>query len=126
MPSHLLSSRCPAAYPLAAMGGSAHLNYAAGGLFFAGGVAGYARAASVPSLIGGVVVGATLMGSGYTVSKGNDLEGHALAAVTGWTVTAGMAQRLMATGKFMPAGAAATVGLLTALYNSKKASDWYG
>jgi uncharacterized membrane protein (UPF0136 family) len=106
------------------MGGSAHLNYTAGGLIFAGGVAGYAKAGSVPSLIAGVCVGSTLIGAGYMIGKGNDFEGHAVGAAASWAVTAGMGQRFARTGKLMPTGVVATIGLVTALYNSKKAKDW--
>ena len=91
---------------------------------FAGGVAGYAKAGSIPSLIAGVCIGSTLIGAGYTVQKGEDFQGHALGAVAGWATTAGMGQRFMSSGKFMPAGLVATVGLLTAVYNTKKAKDW--
>ena len=96
----------------------------AGSLVLAGGVAGYAKAGSVPSLIAGVCIGSTLIGAGYTVSQGKDFEGHAMGAASGWILTAAMGQRFLSSGKFMPAGLAAGVGLLTALYNSKKAKDW--
>ena len=86
---------------------------------------GYTKAGSVPSLVGGVVAGGALVGAGAIITKGDDFTGHALGAATGWAISAGMGKRFIASGmKGMPAGAATAVGLLAAVYNSKKASDW--
>ena len=106
------------------MGGSAHLNFTAGGLVAAGGAYGFAVSGSMPSLIGGAVAGGAFIGAGAIISNGQDFEGHALGAGSGWALAAGMGQRAFSTGKFMPAGAAAAIGLIAALYNSKKAKDW--
>ena len=106
------------------MGGSAHLNYAAGGVLIAGGLAGYVRAGSIASLAGGGTLGGAICVAGMMISKGRDLEGHALALIASTVLLASMGQRFFRTGKFMPAGAAASVGALTALYNGKKTVDW--
>ena len=108
----------------AIMGGSAHLNYAAGGVLIAGGLAGYVRAGSIASLAGGGTLGGAMCVAGMMISKGRDLEGHALALSASTVLLATMGQRFFRTGKFMPAGAAASVGALTALYNGKKTVDW--
>ena len=97
------------------MGGSAHLNFTAGGAIILGGVAGYARAGSVMSLAGGGTIGGALVAAGVVISKGKDLEGHALALAASSLLLAAMGARFAKTGKFMPAGAAAGVGALTAL-----------
>ena len=106
------------------MGGSAHLNYAAGGLLVAGGMAGYAKSGSVASLAAGSSLGGALVAAGVIITKGKDLEGHALALAASSLVLAAMGSRFMKTGKFMPAGAAAALGGLTAVFNGKKVSDW--
>ena len=100
------------------------MNYTAGGLVCAGGIAGYARSASVASLAGGLGAGLPLLGAGYIISSGSDFEGHALGCASGSVLTVGMGARFLKSGKFMPAGLVASIGLLTALYNGKKASDW--
>ena len=101
-----------------------HPNYTAGGLVASGGAFGYYKAGSIPSLLGGLLGGAAFVGAGYIIQKGDDFNGHALGAAAGWGLTLGMGSRGLRSGKFMPAGAAATIGLVAALYNSKKASDW--
>lgn len=106
------------------MGGSAHLNYSAGILCAVGGIAGYLRAASTASLLGGFGGGLPLLISGYMISSGDDFNGHALGCATGGALTGAMGTRFLKSGKFMPAGLVATVGLMTALYNGKKAIDW--
>jgi uncharacterized membrane protein (UPF0136 family) len=106
------------------MGGSAHLNYTAGGLCVAGGVAGYLRAASMASLLGGIGAGLPLIGAGYLISGGSDFEGHALGCASGSALAGGMGMRFLKSGRFMPAGLVASIGLLAAVYNGKKAMDW--
>jgi uncharacterized membrane protein (UPF0136 family) len=107
-----------------AMGGSAHFNYTAGGLVCAGGVAGFVRSASTASLAGGLGAGLPLLASGYMIASGDDFNGHALGCASGGVLAGGMGMRFLKGGKFMPAGMVATIGLLTALYNAKKAHDW--
>ena len=106
------------------MGGSAHLNFTAGGLSIAGGAAGFAKAGSAMSLVGGGAVGAGFLLAGYLIQTGEDFQGHAVGSAAGGTLTAAMGSRFAKTGKMMPAGAAAGLGLLTLAYNLKKAKDW--
>ena len=59
-------------------------NTLAGGLVAAGGIAGYAKAGSMPSLIGGLVGGGALIGAGALVSTRKfDLEGHVIGMAAG-------------------------------------------
>ena len=106
------------------MGGSAHLNFTAGALSIAGGAAGFARAGSTASLAGGGTVGLGFLFAGYLIQTGDDLAGHVCGCAAGGTLTAAMGSRFVKTGKMMPAGAAAGVGLVALLYNMKKARDW--
>ena len=93
-------------------------------MLIAGGLAGYVRAGSIASLAGGGTLGGAICVAGMMITKGRDLEGHALALLASTVLLATMGQRFFRTGKFMPAGAAASVGALTALYNGKKTVDW--
>ena len=106
------------------MGGSAHLNFTAGGLVAAGGLVGYARAGSFGSLMGGGACGAGLIAAGVLIQRGQDFEGHALGLGWGTVLAGSMGSRFFRTGKFMPAGLAAGIGLVAALYNGTKANDW--
>lgn len=85
---------------------------------------GYMRAASIASLLGGSAAGAAFLISGYTIEQGNDFIGHATGAAAGGVLSAGMGSRYLKTGKFMPTGLVAAVGIISTLYNAKKASDW--
>ena len=90
-------------------------NTLAGGLVAAGGIAGYAKAGSMPSLIGGLVGGGALIGAGALVSTRKfDLEGHVIGMAAGSVLGGGMLPRFMSTGKFMPAGLVAAVGIAMA------------
>ena len=90
----------------------------------AGGCVGYARAASLMSLVGGCTFGGALIASGIIIQKGHDFEGHAFGAASSAVAAAAMGSRFAKTGKFMPAGAVAALTAVAAAYNSKKASDW--
>lgn len=46
------------------MSGSSHINYSVAGLLALGGLMGYAKAKSVPSLVGGLAMGALFAYSG--------------------------------------------------------------
>lgn len=105
------------------MGGSAHAAYAVGALLCAGGLAGFVRARSKPSLFAGVGLGTLMLVSGYIIQKGNDLEGHTLALVTSGLVVAGTLPRAVKTQKVVPA-AVAFVGLVSALYQGQKVREW--
>lgn len=106
------------------MGGSSHLNFTTGGLVAAGGAYGYMKSGSKPSLLFGLLAGAAFVGAGQQIQQGNDFNGHALGAAAGWGLGGGMGLRAVSSGKIMPAGVVATIGLVATLYNTKKANDW--
>jgi uncharacterized membrane protein (UPF0136 family) len=101
--------------------GSVHLNSALGGLTAIGGVMGYLKKGSVPSLMAGSVCGALLIGSGILITNKNEsFQGHALASGVTGAMTIGMGQRFITNGKFMPAGLVATLGAAGLAYNIRK------
>eukprot|EP00730_Choanoeca_flexa_P001402 TRINITY_DN10618_c0_g1_i2.p6 TRINITY_DN10618_c0_g1~~TRINITY_DN10618_c0_g1_i2.p6 ORF type:complete len:112 (+),score=14.73 TRINITY_DN10618_c0_g1_i2:2668-3003(+) len=103
---------------------SHHVNYTIGGLMAIGGITGYAKKRSVPSLVAGVSIGALYAGSGYMIANGNEQAGHDLATAVSVVVTALMSKRAASSGKLMPSGAVAAVAALGAVYNGKKSYDW--
>jgi len=105
------------------MGGSAHAAYAVGALLCAGGLAGFVRARSKPSLVAGVGLGTMMLVSGYIIQDGNDLRGHTFALITSGLVVAGTLPRAVKTQKIVPA-AVALVGLVSAFYQGKKVREW--
>lgn len=104
--------------------GSAHLNFTLGGIVVVGGALGYFRKGSMMSLVGGLAVGSFLLGSGHLIASDREYEGHQLATGTSGILAAGMGQRFVKTGKFMPAGLVAALGVGAAAYNYKKAKEW--
>ena len=65
----------------------------------AGGIVGYRRRGSVPSLVAGVG-----LGSGIAVAASWQLDRPIAAAVLSGVLTASMASRYWKSGKFMPSG----------------------
>ena len=104
--------------------GSAHLHFTLGGLIVLGGAMGYIRKGSQISLVAGLAFGSLLLGSGYMIANDREYHGHMLATGTTGLMALGMGQRFVSTGKFMPAGLVATVGIAAAAYNFNKARDW--
>lgn len=72
-------------------------------LMLVGGIIGYKKAQSKPSLIAGIVT-AVLLGFCYWLSRSNPLLGFQLAFVINGALDGVFLVRLMKTRKFMPAG----------------------
>jgi len=104
--------------------GSAHLNFTLGALVAAGGVAGYVRSRSSPSLIAGLALGALYGASGYLISQGQAENGHLLGAATSGLLTLAMGNRFRKTRSLMPAGLLTGLGLAGAVYNSSKFAEY--
>lgn len=104
--------------------GSAHPAFGLGALTIAGGAAGYFKKGSKASLGAGVVCGGLLIGSGVLISGENQYGGHALATGTSSVMALGMGSRYLKTGKVMPAGVVAALGVVSAAYHAKKTLEW--
>jgi len=85
--------------------------FAFGGITIAGGVMGFVKAKSRPSLIAGSVSGVLLLGSGYLVGTSQTRVG----LILGLIVSLGLAGRFISvfrkSGKIMPAGLMAVLGV---------------
>lgn len=106
------------------MGGEAHAAFTVGALVGLGGVAGYVRAKSVPSLVAGLTFGAGFVGCGALISTSQEFAGHAFACALGSVLAVSMGARAVKSGKFMPAGMVASIGTLSAAYHGPKAAEW--
>ena len=104
--------------------GSAHLNFTLGGLIVMGGAMGFMRKGSKISLVAGLTFGSLLLGSGWMIANDREYHGHMVATGASGLMSVGMGQRFLSTGKFMPAGLVAAVGVAAAAYNFNKALDW--
>ena len=105
--------------------GSAHLSFTMAGLCAGGGVVGYVRARSVPSVVAGFGCGALFLGSGLLIKQGDNVKGHGLALMTSVALVGALGPRALKTGKMMPAGAVAMLGAVSAAYHAKKTIEWW-
>ncbi|KAJ3124234.1 hypothetical protein HK098_001296 [Nowakowskiella sp. JEL0407] len=105
------------------MAGAAHIAFTMGGICSVGGVIGYAKSKSLPSLIAGVSFGSLFAISGYLISKNKDY-GVELATVTSGVLFVAMGRRAVKTRKPVPATLAAA-GLLSNAYYAKKWFEQY-
>ncbi|XP_053203867.1 transmembrane protein 14C-like [Panonychus citri] len=78
-------------------------------LVAAGGVIGYVKAGSIPSLAAGLIFGSTLGVGAYMTSK--DPQNYYLTLGTSTLLTGLMGYRFFNTGKFMPAGLIAALSV---------------
>ncbi len=107
------------------MTGSAHAAFGVGGLTVAGGLFAYFKRGSVPSLVGSVILGGSLIVGGLLVNDGSNFSGHAIASAGSVGLLAIGASRYNTTRKPMPAAPMMVLGCVSAIYQIKKASDWY-
>lgn len=104
--------------------GSAHPAFGLGALTILGGAVGYFKKGSKASLGAGVVCGGLLIGSGLMISGESQYNGHLLASGTSSLMALGMGSRYLKTGKVMPAGVVAAMGIVSCAYHAKKALEW--
>ncbi|CAL1540856.1 unnamed protein product [Lymnaea stagnalis] len=85
----------------------------------AGGIIGYVKAGSVPSLAMGVACGTLMMYGAYQM--GQDPKNITVSLVTSAVLTGVMGYRFSNSGKFMPAGLVGALSLLMVLRLSYRA-----
>eukprot|EP01133_Synstelium_polycarpum_P015068 gene15068-17834_t len=97
-----------------------------GAITLMGGVMGYYKAKSLPSLIAGSAFAVLYTASGLLIER-DPQQGHALSTVVSTALAFAMGKRAIKTQKIMPGGIVATAGALSAVYNGKKLYDYtYG
>uniref|UniRef100_A0A7R9V9Q8 Transmembrane protein 14C n=1 Tax=Chlamydomonas euryale TaxID=1486919 RepID=A0A7R9V9Q8_9CHLO len=104
--------------------GQAHLDIALAALCAGGGVVGYLKKGSLPSLLGGVAFSGAYALSGYYINTVDAVRGHQMGAATSLLLAGVMGARLVKTKKVMPAGLLAGTGALGLLYHLKKYQEW--
>jgi uncharacterized membrane protein (UPF0136 family) len=98
-----------------------HLSFTLAGLLAAGGVMGYVKAKSVPSLLGGLGLALAYGYSGYTIREEFNLKnGYSIGATASSVLTGIGVSRLQKTKKFMPAGLMSVLGILATGYYGYK------
>eukprot|EP00047_Mylnosiga_fluctuans_P003756 m.230809 g.230809 ORF g.230809 m.230809 type:complete len:140 (+) comp12114_c0_seq1:99-518(+) len=96
------------------------LNYVAGVLIASGGLAGYLKKGSVPSLVAGVGSGAVYVLCGYLATHGSGPTAHQVGTGVSVLLAGMMGMRAARSGKFMPAGLVATISALAGVYNGRQ------
>ena len=92
------------------------LNSVAGGLTFAGGVMGFVTKGSNASLIAGSTFGGLLLVSAFLTSQ-KKLIGNVLGTGVSGMLTYTMGKKFLKSGKFMPAGLIAGLGIASFIFN---------
>ncbi|EFJ44121.1 hypothetical protein VOLCADRAFT_106504 [Volvox carteri f. nagariensis] len=104
--------------------GEVHLDLALSALTSMGGVMGYVRKKSLPSLIGGLTFSVAYGTAAYIIQSKDAFLGHSVGCATSALMTTIMGMRLAKTKKVMPAGILTGVGLLGFVYHAQKARQW--
>mmetsp|Transcript_6646 Transcript_6646/g.20120 ORF Transcript_6646/g.20120 Transcript_6646/m.20120 type:complete len:109 (-) Transcript_6646:1641-1967(-) len=106
------------------MPGDSHTAYTMGAITIAGGLAGYIRARSLPSIMSSVPIGLGFLASGYAIDNGKEYEGHLGAFICSGIMVAALAPRAVRTRKLFPGGVLSLLALASAVYEGEKTSQW--
>ncbi|KAI8342954.1 transmembrane proteins 14C-domain-containing protein [Chlamydoabsidia padenii] len=101
---------------------SQHPAFTMSALCFAGGIAGFARTRSIPSLVAGIGIGGLYGAAGYLI-KENANGGHEMAVGTSLLLTGAMLPRAIKTKKALPIALAVT-SFAAGAYYTKKVVDY--
>ncbi|KAL6777845.1 hypothetical protein ACKKBG_A15895 [Auxenochlorella protothecoides x Auxenochlorella symbiontica] len=104
--------------------GSSHLSYTMAGLTALGGVMGFARTASTPSLVAGVAIGGLFAYGGYLIQIGRSDRGHQVSLAASLVLLGAMGPRYLRTRKAMPAGVMSVAAIASAVYQGRKTWEW--
>lgn len=106
------------------MTGEAHLSFTMGGLLAAGGIAGYVKGKSVPSLVAGCCFGTGFVISGWLIRQNDAKRGHMLNLGLSSALLAAMLPRAIKTKAPIPVGVS-TLGAVAAGYSGIKTIEWW-
>ena len=103
---------------------SSHLTFTMATVVGAGGVMGYVKGRSVPSLAAGLIFGGIFAASGYMINNGREVAGFRTGLHTSALLAGVMGARFIKSRKVMPAGALAALSLISSGYHGKKYVEW--
>ncbi|GFR46621.1 hypothetical protein Agub_g8225 [Astrephomene gubernaculifera] len=104
--------------------GEVHLDFALSALTSLGGIMGYVRKNSLPSLLGGLTFGVAYGATAYIIQNHDAVLGHTVGCATSAIMATMMGMRVAKTKKVMPAGVVAGAGLVGLIYHANKYSQW--
>ncbi|GAX75616.1 hypothetical protein CEUSTIGMA_g3060.t1 [Chlamydomonas eustigma] len=111
-------------YNTMAPAGQSHIDLSFAVLVGLGGVYGYTKAKSVPSLLGGLGFSAAYALTAYYINSVDAAIGHQIGCFTSAALFATMGMRLAKSGKVMPAGLLTGVGAIGTFYHYQKLQEW--
>ena len=102
-----------------------HPTYTMAGLLATGGIFGYFKTKSIPSLVAGVTLGAGFGVAGYLLQKGEMAKGHGMALLLSTITMGAMGMRAVRNKKPMPL-AIVSLGALSGAYHAQRFTEWTG
>lgn len=94
------------------------------GLLAAGGIYGFVKSKSVPSLVAGLGFAALYASAGVLIGRGDCKHGHAVAAATSVALASVMGPKFLRTRAAFPAGVFTVISIPAAIYDGYKANEW--
>lgn len=104
---------------------SHHPTYTMAALLSIGGIAGYVRTKSMPSLVAGVALGAGFGVAGYMLQNGSMTQGHGVALFASTITMSAMGVRAIKSRKPLPI-AISSLGAVSAAYHAQRFTEWIG
>eukprot|EP00128_Syssomonas_multiformis_P003864 Colp12_sorted_trinity150504_noHs@31779 len=103
---------------------SHHINNTMAGLVALGGVVGFVKGRSLPSLVGGLVFAGAYGASGYLISQNEAYQGFLLGTGASAVLGGVMGRRFLKTRKVMPPGVLTALAAVAGAYNAYKLYEW--
>lgn len=104
--------------------GSSHLALSMAVLSSVGGLSGYLKTKSMPSLVAGFGIGGLYAFGAWQVNKGASDLGHKINTGAAVLLLGAMGSRYFKTKKLWPAGVMSIAGLASAIYEGRQALLW--
>lgn len=102
-----------------------HATFTMAALLGVGGVMGYVKTRSVPSLVAGITLGAGFGIAGYMLQNGQMTEGHGVGLFFSSITMSAMGIRAMKSRKTLPI-AISSIGALSSAYHAHHFTQWVG